>query len=183
MASTKKRISKKTATPRLGSTHRNATLSVEAQWPPAGAVQHGPYVLTAGEYWVGDLSTVLSGAEWGEVGDTEGSVTLKNGRTVVAFKLPEGSGIYPGKDRHNHLIESGMVGITTTAGLPEEARVTGQIIDYTNAFSSTSITVAHPQGGGDVSFNTFGPKIEIDSDDQIYSTAQFFREAVSSKHR
>ena len=147
------------------------------QWPPPGAVQQGPYTLAAGDYWIGDLGNVLKYDAWKEIGTSYGHQTLSDGREVVRFKLPCGNGIYPGKDGHNHFIDSGTIGITLLDGLGVEARSTGQISIYSDKFECSSITVAHPQGGGNVSFNTFGGNVEIDSDDEVYVMTPLLREA------
>ncbi|KAJ1467194.1 hypothetical protein T484DRAFT_1859613 [Baffinella frigidus] len=156
---------------------------VASDWPPPGAVQLGPYMLGAGKYWVGDLSTVLGDEDWKEIGGKQGAMTLRDGRQVVIFKLPSGGGVYPGKDGHNHLIDSGTIGLTRLKGLGHEATTMGQTTVYSKTFKCLSITVAHPQGGGMVSFNTFGGNIEVDSDDEAYTMTQFLREGVAAQRR
>ncbi|KAJ1470501.1 hypothetical protein T484DRAFT_1753853 [Baffinella frigidus] len=141
----------------------------------------GPYRATAGKYWLGDLSTVLSADLWQEIGGKQGNITLSDGRTVVLFKLPDGAGVYPGKDGNNHLIDSGTVGVTLLKGLCIEAQTTGQTIVYNKTFECLSVTVAHPQGGGMVSFNTFGHSVTIHSDDQVYSMKQFLSEGLAAQ--
>lgn len=161
--------------------HRAPLDQMEDDWPPVGAVQMGPYRATAGKYWLGDLSTVLSADLWQEIGGKQGNITLSDGRTVVLFKLPDGAGVYPGKDGNNHLIDSGTVGVTLLKGLCIEAQTTGQTIVYNKTFECLSVTVAHPQGGGMVSFNTFGHSVTIHSDDQVYSMKQFLSEGLAAQ--
>jgi hypothetical protein len=151
-------------------------------WPPIGAVQLGPYTLGAGEYWVGDIGTVLGDMDMKELGDRNGVITLDNGREIVRFKFREGAGVYPGKDGHHHIIHGNTIGITRVAGLEPEALTTGQIAVYESEFSCTSVDVAHPDGGGRVSFNSFGPNVEIDSDDKIYSMGRFIRDAFIAEY-
>ncbi|KAJ1467720.1 hypothetical protein T484DRAFT_1755675 [Baffinella frigidus] len=162
---------------------RVAIQTIPHEWPPSDAVQLGPYTLASGEYWVGDLCNVLKYEEWDEICGTEGFKTLGGGRDVVQFKLPEGGGIYAGKygDRV-HFIDSGTVGITLLEGLGPQAQATGHRTTYTDNFGCMSIKVAHPQGGGDVSFNNFGSSVEIESDDQVWTTTQLLREQLAA-HR
>ena len=176
----KKKISKKTRI-RHPRACAPACAEIEYEWPPAEAVQMGPYTLAPGVYWVGDLYNVLNCEEWEEFGTTEvGFKTLRNGREVVRFKLPDGGGIYAGKrDDQIHFIDSGTVGITLLEGLGVEARATGYTAVYTDKFQCMSLQMAHPEGGGDVSFNTFGDNVEIDSDDQVYSTTALLRERLA----
>ena len=101
-------------------------------------------------------------------------------REVVRFKLPEGSGNYAGKQDELFFIDSGTVGITLLAGLGPEARDTGHVTVFSGDFECMSITVAHPQGGGDVSFNKFGENVQIDSDDQVYATTPLLREKLAA---
>jgi hypothetical protein len=166
---------------------RSRTRTVEKiQWPPVGSVQHGPYILAAGKYWLGDLCNVLSDLQWKEIASKNasrnGSMTLNDGRVVVTFKLPQGCGIYPGRDGHHHIVNSGTIGVTLLHGLPEKAHKMGQILTYNHEFSCASIVVAHPQGGGTVSFNSFGPMVEVDSDDHVNSMSQFIREGFAAAY-
>jgi hypothetical protein len=166
-------------------TRRNPRVEQEvaSDWPPPGAVTLGPYTLGAGKYWVGDLSTVLGDEDWKEIGGKQGAMTLRDGRQVVLFRLPGGGGVYPGKDGHNHLVDSGTIGLTRLKGLGHEATTMGQTTVYSKTFTCLSITVAHPQGGGMVSFNTLGGNIEVDSDDEVYTMAQFLREGVAAQRQ
>ena len=147
-------------------------------WPPVGAIQLGPYSLAAGEYWTGDLYNVLNYESWEEMGTMNGYKKLHN-REVVRFKLPEGNGNYVGKQDELFFIDSGTVGITLLSGLGQEARDTGHITVFSDDFECMSITVAHPQGGGDVSFIKFGENVQINSEDQVYSTNQSLREKLA----
>jgi hypothetical protein len=173
----RKRISKK---PRRST---QQSTSIEHNWPPAGAVQVGPYELDEGEYWVGDLCHVLCDEHWKEI-KCLGYLTLSDGREVVQFKLPDrGGGTYPSNDGKRYLVDSGTIGITRVEGLLVHKLHHGHIIVYTNKFSCMCITAAHPQGGGDVSFNSFGQKIQIDSDDQCYSISGFIRNRVNTRRQ
>ena len=176
MPQKKKRISKKTRRRPIC-----APASKRYEWPPVGSIQLGPYILAAGEYWVGDLYNVLNYELCEELGTTNvGFKKLSNGRDVVHFKLPDGSGIYAGKHKDQiYFIDSDTIGITLLEGLGVQARATGNVVVYTDKFECMSINVAHPQGGGNVSFNQFGGNVEIDSDDQVYSMTPSLRERLA----
>lgn len=51
---------------------------------------------------------------------------------------------------------------------------------FSEDFQVTCVTVAHPQCGPDVSFNKFGDKVSIDSDDQVYTMTQSLREKLTA---
>lgn len=146
-------------------------------------MQVGPFQLKNGVYWVGDLCNVLEERDWNELRGCQGQSTLSDGRNVVLFHLPEGAGIYPSKEGKHYVVHSGTIGMTLSEGLPIDKQHSGHLVVYTNTFSCMCITVAHPQGGGDVSFNSFGENIQIDSDDQCYFNTGFLRGFANTTQR
>jgi hypothetical protein len=181
----KKKIAKKKGVRRTRTVEASAVPKIDDIWPPIGSVQLGPYTLQAGEYWIGDLYNVLTYESWEEIGETHGYKKLSNNMEVVRFKLPEGSGTYIAKTATQEnekffFIDGGTVGITLLSGLGAQARETGHVFVFPEEFQCTCITVAHPQGGGYVSFNDFGGKVVIDSDDQVYTTTPSLREKLAA---
>jgi hypothetical protein len=177
MGASKNRKRKKTC--RVSRPSRS-TASIETIPWPAASVQVGPYLLPAGEYWLGDLCNVLSDVEWNEIGGRQGHIKLNSGRIVVVFKLPQGRGVYPCKTQRLHIIDSGTVGITAMRNL--QTNGVGQVLNYTHDFYCTCVTTLHPDGGGYVSFNEFGTAVQIDSDDRVDSISQFVRDWFAAEY-
>jgi hypothetical protein len=154
-----------------------------------GSIEIGPLPMILGEYFVGDLASVLSRKAWKELAvllrakgnqfGTEGYFTLSNGRVLVIFVLPNGDGIYPDHFGRNYHVDSGTIGLTLTLGLKEEydnidtkkdwdnmLNMSGNIINYEKDFSCMATTATHSEVGP-FSLIMFGESVIINSVDEL----------------
>ncbi|KAJ1467599.1 hypothetical protein T484DRAFT_1755749 [Baffinella frigidus] len=146
--------------------------------------------MDAGEYYIGNLSTVLDYAdEFGEESShrqrqidhmhSEGKFVLTNGREIVIFRLPNGDGLYPDhQGRTYHINDAGFIGLTLRKGLVDEyvgieefeelISIGGYIINFNETFECFSTTLKHTKArGGKVAFVHFGMEVDINTDLQV----------------
>jgi hypothetical protein len=104
------------------------------------SIEMGPYKMSAGTYYVGDLCYVLNDKAWKEVFElsktreaefaaqgktaeskyaSEGKFTLSDGREVVLFHMPDGDGCYTDSKGRGYSVDSGTIGMTMADGLEE----------------------------------------------------------------
>ena len=126
-------------------------------------------ILTAGDYYVGDLCYVLH-AEWPEVCDllfanrtdggcNEGVFNLKDGRTFAIFNTAFGDGVYQDNFGAEYMVDAGSIGCIKVSGIdrehPDNFLTGGQIVGFDNDFEVDT----------DGALLTFG-HIRIDTDPQ-----------------
>jgi hypothetical protein len=166
------------------------------------SVEIGPLpTMVRGEYFIGDLYSVLSENAWKELCvlshakdnryGAEGHFTLSNGRVLVIFHLPNGDGVYPDQQGRYYNIYNGTIGLTLTEGLKTEyddidkkedwAKLTmsGNIVDYKKDFVCMSTTAVHPEVGP-VSIIMFGEDVFINSADEVSGIGIFMHQGMAT---
>jgi hypothetical protein len=128
-------------------------------------------ILTAGDYYVGDLCYVLH-AEWTEVCDllfagrddygcNQGVFNLKDGRSFAIFNTAFGDGVYQDNFGAEYMVDAGSIGCIKVSGIdrdhPDNFLTGGHIVGFDNDFEVDT----------DGALLTFG-HIRIDTDPQYY---------------
>ena len=109
-------------------------------------------ILTAGDYYVGDLCYVLHD-EWDEVckllfadrndgGCNEGVFNLKDGRTFAIYNTAYGDGIYQDNFGAEYMVDAGSIGCIKLSGIDRDNSnnflTGGQIVGFDNDFEVDS---------------------------------------------
>jgi hypothetical protein len=167
------------------------------------SIEIGPLPrMMRGNYFVGDLCSILSENAWKELDvlshakdnkyGTEGHFILSNGRVLVIFHLPNGDGVYPDQKGRNYFVNSGTIGLTLVEGLEVEygdidknedwdskLKMSGNIIDYKKDFVCMSTSVVNSRVGP-VSIMMFGENVVVNSDDELSGIGAFLHVGMAA---
>jgi hypothetical protein len=208
MQSIKKLKIKKVKMPSM-SNAKTRQRDVEAKY----AIEMGPHMMKAGKYYVGDLMHVLNDKAWEELGETgkvqvqelaalgkieeseygsEGKFTLRDGREVVVFHIPDGDGYYTDSKDRKYGVDSGTIGMTLVEGLEEAFDTTdgnsanlvervkglGHLIEFKNKFYCGCMNAPDAELGR-VARIVLGDEVHIDTEDQEFSPGNFIRQGMA----